>query len=217
VTDTRHHCEGDLPQYRDPVTVDPVHAAYTKRADEYIEAVGKIEHVAEADLAYVLSWARSVDGSLLDVGCGPGQWTDFLRESGVDIEGVDPVEAFIDDARQRYPSARFRVGRAQELGVPDASIGGVLAWYSLIHIDPERLDEPLAEFARAIRPAGSLVIGFFDGVAGEPFDHAVAPAFYWSVDALAERLEGVGFAVTDARTRQDPGVRRHGAITATKA
>ncbi|GAB2459394.1 ubiquinone/menaquinone biosynthesis C-methylase UbiE [Conyzicola lurida] len=199
------------------MTVDPVHAAYTNRAGEYIEAVGKIEHAAVADRDYVLAWAQSVDGPLLDVGCGPGQWTEFLREAGLDVEGVDLVEAFIDDARQRYPSARYRVGRAEALGVPAGSLGGVLAWYSLIHTDPERLDEPLKEFARAIRPGGSLVIGFFDGVAGESFDHAVATAYYWSVGSLAEWLVRAGFTVTDARTRQDPGVRRHGVIAATKA
>jgi SAM-dependent methyltransferase len=198
------------------VPLDPVHQAYTKRAGEYIDAVGKIEHAAPADRDYVLSLAQSVHGPMLDVGCGPGQWTDFLREAGIDIEGVDPVEAFVDDARDRYPLARFRVGRAQDLDVPDGSLGGVLAWYSLIHTTPDGLDVALDEFARGIRPGGSLIIGFFDGAAGEPFDHAITTAFYWSVDALTARLERAGFTVTDARTRQDPGVRRHGVIAATR-
>jgi len=198
------------------VTADPVLEAYTNRAREYIEVLGSIEHAAAADREYVLSWARSVDGRLLDVGSGPGQWTEFLRAAGVDVEGVEPVEAFVENARARYPSARFRVGRAEQLGVPSGSLGGVLAWFSLIHTHPDRLDAPLDEFARAIRPGGTLAIGFFDGVAEEQFDHAVAPAFYWSVDALTSRLEHAGFTVADARTRQDPGVRRQGVIAATR-
>jgi len=204
------------PQYRELVTVDPVHDAYTRRAAEYIEVVGKIEHAAQADRDYLLSWARSVDGRLIDAGCGPGQWTNYFREAGIDVEGVDPVEALVEDARGRYPMARYRVGRAEALGVPNASLGGVLAWFSLIHTDPTLIDEPLNEFARCIRPGGSVAVGFFDGPAGEPFDHAVATAFFWAVDALTLRLERAGFTVTDAQTRHDPGARRQGVIVAVR-
>ena len=196
--------------------MDHVRDAYTKRADEYIEVIGKLEHAAQTDREYLLAWARSIDGRLLDIGCGPGQWTEYFREAGLDVEGLDPVEAFIDGARSRYPRARFRVGRAEELGVPDGSVGGALLWFSLIHTDPELIDKPLFELARCIRPGGSVAIGFFDGPAGEPFDHAIATAFYWSVDALTERLKGAGFTVTDARTRHDPGVRRQGVIVASR-
>lgn len=48
-------------------------------------------------------------------------------------------------------------------------LGGILAWYSLIHTDPDRLDPLLAEFARAVRPGGGLAIGFFEGPALVPF------------------------------------------------
>jgi ubiquinone/menaquinone biosynthesis C-methylase UbiE len=196
------------------VTADIVRDAYSARAVEYIEVIGRIEHAAQKDRDYLLFWARATPGPLIDVGCGPGQWTEFFRSAGLDVEGVDPVSAFIEDARDRYPSARFRVARAEQLGVPDASLGGVLAWFSLIHMEPALIETPLIEFARCIRPGGSLAIGFFDGTASEPFDHAVTTAFYWSADALTTRLERAGFTVTDVQTRQDPGVRRQGAIVA---
>lgn len=196
------------------MTIDQVQAAYSARADEYIEAVGKIEHAAMQDRDYVRAWAHGIDGRVVDVGCGPGQWTNHLRQEGVDIEGVDPTAAFIERAQQHYPSVPYRVGWAEDLGVPDASLGGILAWYSLIHTAPESIDVPLAEFARCVRPGGGLLVGFFDGAAREPFDHTVTTAYYWSVDALAERIERAGFTVTEAQTRADPGVRPHGAIVA---
>ena len=202
--------------YGEFVTVDPVLEAYTNRASEYIDVVGKMEHAAAIDRNYLLAWAQSVRGRLLDVGSGPGQWTNYLHEAGVDVEGVEPVDAFINDARARYPLARFCSGRAEQLDVPRGSLGGILAWFSLIHLEPGSIDAPLEEFARCIRPGGSVAIGFFDGVAGEPFDHAVARAFYWSVDALTNRLERAGFTVTDARTRHDEGVRRQGVIVASR-
>jgi ubiquinone/menaquinone biosynthesis C-methylase UbiE len=196
------------------MTIDRVSAAYSARVEEYIEVVGRIEHAAEQDRDFLIAWARGIGGRIIDVGCGPGQWTDFLRREGIDIEGVDPTAAFIADAARRYPRARYRVGRAERLGVRDESLGGVLAWFSLIHMPPETIDEPLAEFARCIAPGGGLLIGFFDGSAGEPFDHAVTTAYTWSAEALAERLEHAGFTVTEARTRVDPGVRPQGVIVA---
>ena len=89
-----------------------VREAYSARAAEYINRFGSIEAAAEQDREYVLAWARAVNGPILDVGCGPGQWTSYLHESGVDIEGVDPVAEFIKDARQRYPRVDYRISNA---------------------------------------------------------------------------------------------------------
>lgn len=198
------------------MTIDQVRDAYSRRAAEYVEVVGRIEHAAEADRAAILAWARSADGPILDVGCGPGQWTNLLHEAGLYVEGIDPVEAFLDDARVRYPAARFRLGRAEELGVPDGSLGGVLAWFSLIHTDPAEIDLPLQALARSLRAGGSLAIGFFDGPPREPFDHAVVTAYFWSVDALTEVVEGVGLTITGTATRHDPPARPQGLLIAQK-
>ena len=196
------------------MTIDSVRDAYSRRAAEYVEVVGRIEHAAEADRMAILGWARSVDGPILDVGCGPGQWTSLLHEAGLDIEGSDPVEAFIEVAREEHPSARFRLGRAEDLGVPDGSLGGVLTWFSLIHTDPAEIEVPLRALARSLRVGGSLAIGFFDGQAREPFDHAVVTAYFWSVDALTEAVDCVGLTVTEARTRHDPPARPQGFLVA---
>ncbi|MFT4231148.1 MAG: class I SAM-dependent methyltransferase [Leucobacter sp.] len=205
------------------MSFEAVRAAYGSRAAEYIEAVGRIEHASAEDREYVLDWALRLRGRVLDVGSGPGQWTDHLRRAGVEVEGVEPVPEFVEAARRDYPESRYRQGRAEQLGVDDGSLGGVLAWYSLIHTDPGAIDAPLAEFARAIAPGGSLLIGFFAGDRLEPFDHAIATAYYWPVELLAARVEAAGFTVTGAGVRRDPeqparpGRRPEAAIRATRA
>jgi ubiquinone/menaquinone biosynthesis C-methylase UbiE len=196
------------------VNVAHVRDAYSARAAEYIDLFGSIDAAAEEDREYVLAWAQSVDGRIVDVGCGPGQWTNFLHEHGVDVEGLDPVAAFVAEAQRRYPDASYRIGRAEQLGVDDASVGGVLAWFSLIHTDPDRVGELLGEFARCVRPHGSLAIGFFEGPELAPFDHAVTTAFFWPVGVLSAEVEAAGFVVTDAQTRRDPGTRSQGALIA---
>lgn len=193
---------------------DDVRQAYSARAAEYRNAVGKIEHASQRDRDTLLAWALGIEGKVLDVGCGPGQWTSFLHRHGVDIEGVDPVEAFVADARARYPDARYRTGRSEDLGVADGTLGGILAWFSLIHTDPRAIDAPLTELARCLRPGGSLAVGFFVGPELEPFDHAITTAYYWSVDWLTRRVEQAGLSVVEAQVRTDPGARPQGLLVA---
>ncbi|WP_066904536.1 class I SAM-dependent methyltransferase [Millisia brevis] len=192
-----------------------VSAAYGRRAAEYLDHFGSITATAEADRMLVGSWAAGMPGRIIDVGCGPGQWTDWLRRGGADIEGVDPTPEFVDAARRRFPGTSFRAARAEDLGVPDGGVAGILAWYSLIHVEPARIGVPLAEFARCLRPGGGLAIGFFTGTRLEAFDHAVTTAWFWPVDRLAAAVEAAGFTVTETRTRTDPGARPHAALLAT--
>lgn len=194
--------------------VSRVVAAYGKRAGEYIDALGFIEATAEHDRKLIDSWAGEVAGRILDVGFGPGHWTAWLHQRGRDIEGVDPVRAFIDHATASYPGVPFRVGQAEHLHVADASLGGILAWYSLIHTDPARVPAVLGGFARALTAGGSLALGFFDGPVVAAFDHAVTTAYVWPIDTLAQTVEKAGFIVSARHTRTDPGARPHGAIIA---
>ena len=196
------------------MSIARVREAYSARAAEYISRFGSIEAAAEQDREYVLAWARGVNGRIIDVGCGPGQWTSYLHESGVDIEGVDPVAEFINDARQRYPRVDYRIGDADRLGVEDASLGGLLAWFSLIHHEPDEMGEVLTEFARCVRPGGGLAIGFFEAAELAAFDHAVTTAYFWPVGLLSSRVERAGFVIADLHRRTDPETRPQGAIIA---
>jgi hypothetical protein len=76
--------------------------------------------------------------------------------------------------------------------VEDASLGGILAWFSLIHTDPDQIGAPLTEFARGTRPGGGLLIGIFEGAELAPFDHAVTTAYFWPVSLCPRDSSGLG-------------------------
>jgi SAM-dependent methyltransferase len=199
------------------MTASEVTKAYGARSAEYIELFGSINTAAEVDRTAVLAWARGITGPIVDVGCGPGQWTHFLSEHGFGVTGIDPTPEFIADAQRRYRGTDFLIGQAEHLDAENESIGGILSWFSLIHTSPELVDVALYEFARCLRPGGGLAIGFFEGPELLAFDHAVAAAYYWPLDLLSARLTTCGFTVTGAATRTDPGVRRQGLITAERS
>ena len=169
----------------------------------------------ELDRQRIKGWAERIDGQVVDLGCGPGHWTDFLHRQGVKVQGVDLVPEFIDSARARFPGVSYRVASLRDPGVPDGSLHGMLAWYSLIHVQPDDLPAVLSGVARRLTHGGHLLIGFFDGAAAQPFEHAVATAYYWSVDQMRLMLSESGFEVGDVERRQDPGKRPHAAMAAT--
>jgi len=191
-----------------------VRAAYSERAEEYISLFGSVSDAHELDHDLVSRWAQRLEGPVLDAGCGPGHWADHLRRLGHDAEGVDLVPAFVARASERFPDVPFRVASFDDLGVPDAGLGGILAWYSLIHLEPANVPSALDEFARCIAPGGSLLLGFFDGARVEPFPHKVVTAYFWPPSAMAERVEAAGFSVEEVHTRIDAGVRPQAAIVA---
>jgi SAM-dependent methyltransferase len=67
--------------------------------------------------------------SLLDVGCGQGDFLAWLDEQGIraDYTGVDITPRMIEVARSRFPAARFEVRNLQESPVEERSYDYVVA------------------------------------------------------------------------------------------
>ncbi|THJ66569.1 class I SAM-dependent methyltransferase [Arthrobacter echini] len=194
--------------------LDEVGNAYSRRAAEYTEILGSMDAVHPLDRQLVSSWADAIDGRIIDAGCGPGHWTNFLHERGAAAHGVDLVPEFIDRAHSAYPDVPFSVGSLETLDAAPGTVSGILSWYSLIHHEPSTIGIPLLEFARALRPGGTLLLGFFDSTAAEEFAHAVTPAYRWPVNDLSEELTSAGFDVIETHRRTISGQRPHAAIIA---
>lgn len=207
-----------------------VAAAYGRRAEEYSDLLGSMRATHEDDRRLVAQWARTLSGPVLDVGCGPGHWTQYLWHQGLDVTGVDLAPEMVALARERYPHLTFERADLMDLDVPDGHAAGIFAWYSLIHVDPIRMPAALRELARVTVPGGSLLVGYFLGTSGTPFQHAVTTAYYWSAGSLSRLLADAGFDVLTTTSRPAPrngplaalrgrppavqGSRPHGAIVA---
>jgi SAM-dependent methyltransferase len=166
------------------------------------------------DRELLAAWSADISGPTIDAGCGPGHWTAFLHERGLAVEGVDLVPEFVASAERRFPGVSYRVGDLDALPAEDSALGAILSWYSIIHTPPQDVPRHLAEFARCIRPGGSLLLGFCRGETLEPFDHAVVTAYFWPVEAMHRELTAAGFEIVETHTRDDPARRPHAAIVA---
>jgi SAM-dependent methyltransferase len=171
------------------VAYDSIAAPYAKRFQG--ELAGK-----PMDRALFSAFAELVQaagaGPVADIGCGPGHVAAHLQDLGLTAFGVDLSPAMVTLARQSYPGLRFDEGSMTALDLPDGSLGGLVAMYSIIHIPPDGLPAVFAEFHRVLAPGGYLLLAF---QAGDEQRH-VAEAFgrLVSVDAYVlppDRVAGL--------------------------
>lgn len=95
---------------------------------------------------------------VVDVGMGTGLVSrQILKITGEPdrLVGVDPSPGMMEQARSRLPVA-CRLGRAEDIPVPDASADFVVMGYALRHIAD--FAAAAAEFRRVLKPGGRLLI-----------------------------------------------------------
>lgn len=66
-------------------------------------------------------------------------------------------------ARRDYPGFGFDVADVRELPFDDASLAGVVCWYSLMFLAPSGRPAAVSELDRVVKPGGYLVTAFKAG------------------------------------------------------
>jgi SAM-dependent methyltransferase len=176
----------------DQSTLHDTKIAYDAVASLYAELFSDILDRLPLERALLRAFADIVGPRepVADLGCGPGHLTAHLHELGLDAFGIDLSPEMIALARQAHPDLSFTEGSMTALEIEDGTLGGILAFYSVIHTPPQQLPALLREFERVLKPGGHLLLGFFAGDHPWPqeFDHKVTLAYRWSPDSLADLL-----------------------------
>ncbi|MBM7773534.1 SAM-dependent methyltransferase [Actinokineospora baliensis] len=193
----------------DPFPSLEAKAAYDAVAAQYAELFSDSLRTRPLERALLAAFAELVlagdSGPVGDIGCGPGHVTAYLKALGPDTFGIDLSAEMVALARRAHPDLKFDEGDMTALDLPDASLSGILALYSVIHTPPPRLPAVFAEFHRVLARGGHLLLGFFacDDPVPQGFDHKVLLAYRWSPDTLADLLRRAGL-VEVARLLREP-------------
>jgi SAM-dependent methyltransferase len=191
-----------------------VRASYDAIAEDYAVEFAQVLAGMPLDRALLTGFAELVStgpgGPVADVGCGPGRVTALLHDLGLPCYGIDLSPGMLAVARRERPDLRFELGSMLELDVADGGLGGLLAWYSIIHTPDELLPAVFAEFRRVLAPGAPFLVAFQvgDGVRhrSEGFGHEISLDFRRrSPDRVVELLDAAGLQVQARFVRKAQG------------
>ncbi|MFF4402348.1 class I SAM-dependent DNA methyltransferase [Streptomyces sp. NPDC001480] len=158
-------------------------ASYDAIAKEYADRFPDGLAFDPVDRAMLTAFAELVRGRapapVADLGSGPGYVAARLHDLGVPVFGVDVSPRMVELAREAHPHLRFHVGSMTSLDLPDGTLGGIMALYSIIHVPDDHLPAAFAEFRRTLVPGGHVLLCFqFDEGGGhlrltERFGHPI--------------------------------------------
>ena len=161
--------------------------------------------VADALSAFL---EKAVRGAL-EVGCGTGHWLRFLRQSGLNVVGVDPSHGMLNVARARRADARLLRAHAEAIPCRPATFDRVFCVNALHHFsDPAAF---FCETRRVLVGGGGLltagldphtgrdrwwIYDYFPSVLGEDRRR------YLPAARIRELMEAAGFSRCETREVQ---------------
>jgi SAM-dependent methyltransferase len=163
------------------LSANPTPAAIADAIDEIIRwvTVAQCAHAhrtglyfAHAEEYMATQWERTIwpiikdedFTSTLELACGHGRNTEFLRRYAKSIDLVDVNQTCIEACQQRFGSNRddcvfrYHVTTGNSLPVPSSSISFVYSWDSMVHFDKLVVRDYVHEVFRVLRSGGSAFL-----------------------------------------------------------
>ncbi len=183
-------------------------ASYDAVADEYARRIYDELNGKPLDRALLERFVRETHGQLCDVGTGPGHVARYLHDHGADAFGIDLSAGMVEQARRLNPGMDFRQGNMLSLDLKEGSLGGITAFYSVIHVPRDQVVEALREFKRVLCPGGLVLIAFHIGNEtvhrNDWWDKKVSLDFaFFTSDEMVGYLKTAGLEVVEVIER-DP-------------
>jgi ubiquinone/menaquinone biosynthesis C-methylase UbiE len=101
-------------------------------------------------------------GRILEIACGYGRWSEFLRRECESLVAVDLSEECVKACQERFagiPRMEFHVNDGRSLDmVAASSIDFVFTFDSLVHVEPNVLEAYIAQMPRVLRQNGAAFL-----------------------------------------------------------
>jgi SAM-dependent methyltransferase len=199
---------------------------YNRFANEYAVYAGNVDDGrTEVELGHkpaVRLLGPHINGKILDVGCGPGNFSRFLKSCGAKVFGIDVSQKEIDIAKSYCDGNEYRAIISGELGDLPCDFDAVTFSFSLFTIlSFDETVKTLVACRAKIKPEGKLVIlnaKFEQGDAREFVSYKIEALpnpksgdrvrvwlgkdrrlevidYYWTKDDYKEMLRRAGFVI----------------------
>jgi SAM-dependent methyltransferase len=140
--------------------------------------------------------SRARPPRVLDIGCGPGADTGPMTAAGLDVVGLDLTPAFLHEANDQVPEARFVRGDMRALPVEAGTFEGLWSSAAFLHLSRSEAVPTLEGFHRALAPGGALLLSV---MASETRDADAVEVpdgrrfTFWHEGPIRDRIHEAGF------------------------
>jgi SAM-dependent methyltransferase len=101
--------------------------------------------------------ARTKNSSVVDVGCGRGEWLELLSKNKYDARGVDMNGSMVEECRSRGVAVECMDGVAYLKNLSSASIAAVTGFHIVEHLSFNQMYELFREAFRVLREGGLAI------------------------------------------------------------
>jgi SAM-dependent methyltransferase len=181
---------------------------YDMLAAQYAERYcNELDH-KPFDRALLQRFAQSVPrGNICDLGCGPGHVAAFLQSLGSSVIAIDVSPQMVAEARNRFPTIDCRIGDMLDLRLGSGELAGIVALYSIIHLERPLLPQTVREMHRTLQSGGLVLLSFHKGTGQLQLEDIWGSGVSFALtlyepDEVARTLEEAGLAVQETTVRR---------------
>lgn len=147
-----------------PAQFDAYSGSYDEEVNRSLAFTGlKVDYFTRVKADYLVDLLRDHFGdtkrlSLLDVGCGVGNYHPLLRDRLGSLAGVDVSAECLATAAQRSPDVAYRPYDGGRLPFDDDQFDAAVTICVMHHVPPAQWPAFAAEMKRVVRPGGLAVV-----------------------------------------------------------
>lgn len=167
-------------------TVADVKAVYDD-VFENVEGFDILDTSNEPKLAYVVDFAKTVEGTVLDAGCGRGSVLRHMLENGVDAFGIELSKSACEMYLQGLPHTNADIISWADQG---HTYPGLICTDVLEHIPPDQIDAVIDALAR-LAPKGLLGIANHSSIHNGHELHVIQKGQRWWASKLGKTFSKV--------------------------
>jgi ubiquinone/menaquinone biosynthesis C-methylase UbiE len=184
--------------------------AYSKIADKYKDLfIDELSNKPIDRKLYDIFLDRTLNkGKVLEIGCGPGEISNYLWKKGLDITGIDYSDEMIRSAKEYNNSIEYCVGNVFNLEYESNSITGIVAPYLIVNFNSDEVLDAFKEIYRTLTKGGCFLVSFHVGNNGTRVfndflvkNNRISFTFF-RVKTIKSLLVKVGFEITEVIVKE---------------
>jgi len=165
------------------------HDFWNKTSDIYHDGFG---YVTSLTIPHIIKHLKIKDNNkILDIACGPGYISEYLKNNSYDISGIDFSESMINFAKDRLPKSKFQVASAEDLPFEDNSFEFVICNFGMLHFANPQITT--SEAYRVLKDGGKFAYSAWNELNKSPAMSIIMEAINKFSDTTVNLPEGPPF------------------------